>query len=204
MTAAVGPSSALGVDTSIAAEAAASSTPRPTFDEVYEAYFDFVWRAAHRLGVFEDALEDIVQDIFVVVHRRLPEFEARSTVKTWLYGITVLTVRDHRRKRARAATWRTQPDAPDPETLADAPETGPHDRATRAEAVRVLQEILEELDEEKREVFILCELEQLTVPQVAEALAVNVNTVYSRLRAARREFEAIAARRRLYDGWRAR
>src|SRR5882724_509457 len=69
----------------------------PGFSAIYDAYFDFVWRSLRRLGVPEATLDDAAQDVFVVVHRRLPEFEARSTVKTWLFGIVLRVVATHRR-----------------------------------------------------------------------------------------------------------
>ena len=70
------------------------------------------------------------------------------------------------------------------------------------EAVRTLHTILDELDDEKREVFVLAELEQMTVPEIADAVEANVNTVYSRLRAARREFDQAVLRHRAREQWR--
>jgi len=176
-----------------------------SFDEVYEAHFDFVWRSARRLGVREGAIDDVVQESFLVVHRRLAEFEGRSTVKTWLFGILLRVVRDHRRHLRRKEPHSMRPEAPtDPETLAARSEQGPHERAVKTEAVRALHAILDELDDEKREVFILAELEQMTAPEMAEALGVNLNTIYSRLRAARQEFEQAVSRHRARDQWRYR
>src|SRR6185436_19202677 len=67
------------------------------FEEVYEQNVTFVWRSARRLGVADAAIDDVVQEIFVVVHRRLREFEGRSSLKTWLFAIVLRVVRDHRR-----------------------------------------------------------------------------------------------------------
>ena len=61
----------------------------PAFERVYEEHFDFVWRSLRRLGVPRSALDDAVQEVFLVVHRRLAEFEGRSSLKTWLFGIAV-------------------------------------------------------------------------------------------------------------------
>src|SRR5882672_9010889 len=71
------------------------------FDEVYEAHFDFVWRSVRRLGVDEFGVEDVVQEVFFTAHRRLGEFEGRSSVRTWLFAIVVHLVRHYRRKRQR-------------------------------------------------------------------------------------------------------
>jgi RNA polymerase sigma-70 factor (ECF subfamily) len=90
----------------------------------------------------------------------------------------------------------------DPETLADSRTGGPHEALAKVEAARLVQRLLEELDHDKREVFVLAELEQLTAIEIADALGLNASTVSSRLRAARREFERAAERYRRRDTWR--
>ncbi len=90
----------------------------------------------------------------------------------------------------------------DVEKLETAHQPGPDSRAARAEAVEILHRILGELEDDKREVFVLAELEQLPVPRIAQALGLSSNTIYSRLRAARQEFEDGVARYRARDGWR--
>jgi RNA polymerase sigma-70 factor (ECF subfamily) len=75
----------------------ATDEPRLTFAQVYETHFSFVWRSALRLGTPEANVADVVQDTFVVAYRRLPEFEARSSVRTWLFAIALNVVRAHRR-----------------------------------------------------------------------------------------------------------
>ncbi len=192
-----------------AAPPVATSAGRPVeslaFDDVYEAHFDFVWRSVRRLGVHDDAVDDVVQEIFIVVDRRLVEFEARSSLKTWLFGVVLRIVRDHRRQVRRKSPHSLRPEAPaDPETLSDKPEAGPHESAAKSEAVKVLRQILDELDDDKREVFVLAELEQMTVPEIAEALELNSNTIYSRLRTARQQFDEAVARHRARDAWRFR
>jgi len=161
----------------------------PTFDEVYRDHFAFVWRSAKRLGARDASLDDVVQEVFVIVHRRLEEFEGRSSLRTWLFGITLRVVRDHRRR-----VQRTPEAGPvDPDTLrTSAP--GPGDSVERAEAVRLLHALLDELDHERREVFVMAELEQMTMPEIAGAIGINVNTAYARLRAARATFDAAVAR----------
>ena len=162
---------------------------RPSFEAIYEEHFDFVWRSMRRLGISPDSIDDAVQDVFLVVHRRLRDFEARCSVKTWLFGIALRVSHDHHRRSRRKGGHEPL----DPTVVDAAP--GPHEELAKAEAVRELDRILSSLDEDKRAVFILAEIEQLTAPEVAEALGINVNTVYSRLRAARREFEALLSRR---------
>ena len=159
-----------------------------SFREIYDEHFAFVYRSARRLGVHERALDDAAQDVFLVVYRRLAEFEGRSSIKTWLYGITRRVAKDHRRRAARKDHGQVPPD-----DLATT-EQSPAEDAARREAAERLEAILEALDPAKREVFVLAEIEQMTVPEIAEALAINLNTTYSRLRVARAEFEKAVAR----------
>jgi RNA polymerase sigma-70 factor (ECF subfamily) len=169
------------------------------FDEVYREHFAFVWRAAKRLGVTDGSLDDVVQEVFVVVHRRLGDFEGRSSLKTWLFGIALRVVRDHRRALRRRPI---EPEV-DPDALQSSA-NGPAENAEKAEAVRVLHALLDQLADERREVFVMADLEQMTMPEIAEALGINVNTAYARLRLARQEFEQALARHRARDEWRLR
>jgi RNA polymerase sigma-70 factor (ECF subfamily) len=166
---------------------------------VYREHFAFVWRAAKRLGVSHGSIDDVVQEVFVVVHRRLGDFEGRSSVKTWLFGIALRIVRDHR----RAARRRPIEPEVDPDALVSSA-GGPAENAEKAEAVRVLHALLDELDDERREVFVMADLEQMSMPEIADALGLNLNTAYARLRLARQEFEHALARHRARDQWRLR
>jgi len=171
-------------------EAASSSPGQPadasrvtSFEEVYEAYFDFAWTNLRRMGVRAALLDDAVQDLFMVVHRRLREFAGRSSIKTWLAAIAWRVASDYRRHETRKGGTEPLPDT----LAANVPD--PHGAAVHAEALRRLDALLRHLDDEKRAVFVLAELEQMSVPEIAEALGINLNTVYSRLRAARRAFD---------------
>lgn len=165
---------------------------RPTFDELYDECFDFVWRNLRRLGVLEANLADAAQEVFIVVHRRLPDFEARAAVRSWVYSIVVRVARQHRRSARRKPT--SPLDAR--EELADARAPGPERDAEQNQELRLLVSLLGGLAEPKREAFVLSELEGLTAPEIARILNVNLNTVYARIRAARRELELAIARRR--------
>jgi RNA polymerase sigma-70 factor (ECF subfamily) len=170
------------------------------FEALYDDYFPFVWRSALRLGVPVAQLDDVVQEIFLVVHRKLPGFEGRSTVKTWLYGIALRVARVHRvRARQSGAA-----EVLDDEQVRAPDTTRPDEQAQNAEAARVVNALLDALDDDQREVFVLAELEQLTAPEIAEALGLKLNTVYSRLRLARAAFAEAAARHRARDRWRMR
>jgi RNA polymerase sigma-70 factor (ECF subfamily) len=186
------PSAAAPSDGQSAGVSDATSFHDVSFDDVYREHFAFVWRSAKRLGVSEAALDDVVQEVFVIVHRRLATFEGRSAMKTWLFGITLRVARDHRRSVGRRGGTS---DAIDPDTVR-ASTPGPGDTMEKAEAVRVLHALLDEMDDERREIFVMAELEQMTMPEIAATLGLNVNTAYARLRAARGTFEESVARHR--------
>jgi RNA polymerase sigma-70 factor (ECF subfamily) len=161
----------------------------PAFDAVYAAHVGFVWRVLRTFGVPEAQVEDAVQDVFVVVHRRLGEWQGKAAITTWLFAIARRVASAHRRHADRRSRERA-------EQLGDAQldhGTGvvdPFTEASRAQAAATVLAILEQLDHDKRVVFVLVELEQLSVPEVARMLDLNLNTAYSRLRLARQAFEA--------------
>jgi len=166
---------------------------RQSLPEIYREHFDFVWRTLRRMGVASSAMDDAAQDVFLVVHRKLPDFAGRSSVKTWLFGIVMRVAHDHRRAHSRKGE-RTSHQAPgDLDALPDPVSPSPMQRAEHSEAIRLLERLVSSMSDEKREVFYLAELEQFTAPEIAEALGIKLSTVYSRLRAARLEFEQARA-----------
>lgn len=171
----------------------ASEAPPYQLDvvEVYERHFDFVWRTARRLGVESAQVDDVVQEVFMVVHRRAGEFEGRATLKTWLFGITRRVVANHFRTARRKPAEPYGQSEPHDARSADAEAS-----LVAAEGNRLLHALLDELDPEKREVFVLAELEEMTGPELAQALGLNLNTAYARLRAARAAFEQALVRHR--------
>jgi RNA polymerase sigma-70 factor (ECF subfamily) len=161
------------------------------FDAIYAEFFPFVWRCLRGLGVPEPLLDDTAQDVFVVVHRRLPEFAERSTVRTWLYAILRNVASNQRRSAARRRLAEPLED----ELPSRAP--GPHERAEEAEAAAFVQRFLCTVDAKRRDVFMLALLEEMSIPEVAAALSIPLNTAYTRLRLARVDFQkALAAERR--------
>ncbi|MDB4981696.1 MAG: polymerase sigma factor RpoE [Myxococcales bacterium] len=165
---------------------------RLTFDELYDAHAEFLWRNARRLGVADDAVDDVLQQVFLVVHRRLPEVSIAGSEKAWLFGVLLRVIKDHRRQLRRKSPH-TFFSSTNPDTLADDRARQPDESFARSEATILLQRLLDALSEDKRQVFILSQLEELTAPEISEATSTNLSTVYSRLRAARQEFEAAAA-----------
>ncbi len=158
-------------------------------EEIFKAHADFVWRALRRQGVPGADVEDAVQEVFLVVYRRVGEYEDRGSIRAWLFTISRQVASHYRRsasrrdrkERALSAEPLEQPDA--------------LDARERAEAVSVVNDFLAEIGEEQAMVFYLVEIEGLTAPEVASSLGVNLNTVYGRLRLARKRFESMLAMR---------
>ena len=177
-----------------AAEGSWSSGSRTPLrvEDVYQAHFDFVWRTARRLGTPEHHVDDVVQEVFVVVQRRLPEFEGRSELRTWLFSITRRVVRSHLRKRIRASDIAFD----EAGELADRNSPNAESRLGQDEDTRLLYALLDELDEDKREIFVLCELEEMSGPEIARALDLHLSNVYARIRVARQAFDAALRRYR--------
>jgi len=133
------------------------------FEAIYEAHLTYIWRAARRLGIDPADTDDVVQEVFLVAHRRLPEFEGRAQVKTWLFKILVRVVRHYFRTQRRKPGHRSSESPQDMDGLTGSSSAGPDEAAQRAEAVRVLDGLLARLDGDKREVFVLAEIEELSV-----------------------------------------
>ena len=170
----------------------------PPWEQLYAANFDFLWRSLRRLGVAEASLDDATQDVFLVAVRRLHEFEGRSAFRTWLFGIAYHVARRHRQRAASVvmAGGETLERATDPVAV------DPQAAAARSEAMRLVYRILHAMTAEKRDTFVMAELEQIPIPEIAEIMGIPLNTAYSRLRAARREFEEGVRRARARDTWR--
>lgn len=172
-----------------------ASVRTPSFEAVFRQHHDFVWRTLRHYGVPDAALDDATQDVFVVVHRRLVDFDGRGSLRSWLIGISR---RVASRSRSRSAT-RQQREAPlgpvEPRSAND----GPHTGAIRVEAVDFVSGFLDSLAPKLRVAFQLCEIEGMSAPEVADSLGISVNTVYSRLRLARERFERALERRQLRE-----
>jgi RNA polymerase sigma-70 factor (ECF subfamily) len=164
----------------------------PAFPVIYKQYFDFVWSSARHLGAAIDAIDDVVQDVFIVIHGRLSSLQNPQALRSWIYGIVRRTVSDHRRSRRSrdAAGARLGAEA----TSTGAAQPSPLELTERNAELALLESILAELDQPKREVFVMVEVLEMTVPEVALALEIPLNTAYSRLRLARKLFDEALAR----------
>lgn len=155
-----------------------------SFAEIFRAHAPYVWRCLRRMGVDSGDVDDVLQEVFLVVHRRLGDYDGRASMKAWIYGICVRKASDHR-KLAHKKRERVTDDVPEGETTSAGPEASVAGRRALAR----LDQALAELDEDKRAAFVLYEIEGLGVAEVAAAVGVPLQTAYSRLTAARKHVE---------------
>lgn len=175
------------VTVTLAPPTAAATQPHSVAD-VYREHGDFVWATLQRMGVRDADLQDQLQEVFVVVHRRLGDFEGRSTLTTWLFGICLRVVAGYRRKLARR---KEQGVESLPEMVDEVEDHDPEQSAARQQARARLAEVLDDMDVEKRAVLVMFEVESLSCDEIAKMLSVPVGTIYSRLHAARAQFEKL-------------
>jgi RNA polymerase sigma-70 factor, ECF subfamily len=163
------------------------------FEALYHEHFAFVWRTLRRFGVPPAAVDDATQDVFVVVHRRFGAWESGGSVRAWLHGVAKRVAAKHRRgserhdRKIAALPVPARPRALDEQV-------GDRSRLER------IAEAIDGLSPERREVYVLADLEGLSAPEIAVALDCKLNTVYSRLRRARADLEAGLAELGLCEG----
>jgi RNA polymerase sigma-70 factor (ECF subfamily) len=138
------------------------------------------------LGAGTADADDLCQEVFVIVHRRLAELDQSRSLRPWIYGVAVRVASDHRRRSHKCDALA------EAEGLGTAPMQ--HEATERRQARELLDRALARIEEPKRAVFVLHELEEMKMPEVAEALACPLQTAYSRLHAARKEVKAFFAR----------
>jgi RNA polymerase sigma-70 factor (ECF subfamily) len=166
--------------------AAASDQRRLT--EMFHQHFDFVWRSVRRLGVLSHAVDDATQEVFMVASRRMDVIE-RGKEKAFLFGTAVRVASDARRARGRR---REDGDDALEESTGHTPSAD--ELLDQKRAREMLDELIAELPEDTRPVFVLHELESMTMAEIAGCLELPPGTVASRLRRARADFEASVAR----------
>jgi RNA polymerase sigma-70 factor, ECF subfamily len=170
--------------TPIVASALSARLPAPDFRDLFENEYAYVRTSARRLGIPERELDDVVHDVFLAVHRKLEDFDSDRPLRPWLFGITFRVVVGQKRRfgYTREQLSRAEPsDTANTELLAD-------EQLEAEERRRMVHEALLDLDDGKRAVFIMHELEEVPIAEIAVALEIPVNTAYSRLRLARNEF----------------
>ncbi len=160
-------------------EAPDRQTGEGPFDTIYDDEFDYVWRSLGRLGVPEPELADAVHEVFLVLHRRWDEIDHLRSLRPWLYGVARRTASAFRRRNREVPTEDVDLAAPVDPVVAQR---------------RLLWRALSTLDDDRRDVVILHDLEGYTGAEIAEQLEIPINTVHSRLRLARIDLVAAAER----------
>jgi RNA polymerase sigma-70 factor (ECF subfamily) len=157
---------------------------RQEFEQIFRAHSDYVWRTLRTLGVHPSHLDDALQETFLVVHQRLGEFRGDAELKTWIYAVTYRVAQNFRRKVHNHFSHAELP------TTVPSSSPSPADSVAFDQAAHFVAAFCESLPVERRDVFVLCLLEERSAPEAAALLGVPLNTVYSRLRLARLEFRS--------------
>jgi RNA polymerase sigma-70 factor (ECF subfamily) len=179
------------------ADSAALARPRLTVAEVHAKHGEFVWKTLYRMGVRSPHLEDVYQEVFLVVHRRLDSYAGHCAITTWLFEVCFRVAAGYRR-RAHFRREQLVPDAASVSFVAS-PSPTPERELEKRRATERLHDLLGSLNLEQRVVFTMFELEGLTCDQIGENIGVPVGTVYSRLHRARKAFLRALTRQRARD-----
>ncbi|MDP2340094.1 MAG: sigma-70 family RNA polymerase sigma factor [Deltaproteobacteria bacterium] len=176
-----------------AASVLPAAAGRPSFAEVYGEHFKAVWLGLRRFGVWERELDDAAHDVFIVVHRRLSDYDPARPLRPWLLGIAARVASEFRRKSQN----RHEVVSEDTETESDRLPTHTPAYGVRADRAlddkqrrQLLHKALDTLEVDRRTVLVLHDIEGHPMPDISAALDVNVNTLYARLRNARIDLKA--------------
>lgn len=182
-------------DAAVEADASEASNVSGAVTRIYLANADFVFRSLQRLGIRDADLDDVLQEVFVVVHQRLHTFDGTAKMTTWLFGICLRVASAYRRRGFR----RNETSVAEPPEPTDRTSASPEQDLAAAESRRRLDLLLDELELDKRAVFVMFEVDEMPCEEIAQILGVPVGTVYSRLHAARRSFQRALARMQARD-----
>lgn len=160
----------------------------PDFRAIYESEATYVFATLRRLGVPESDLPDVTHDVFVTVVRRLADYDHSRALRPWLFGIAYRLAADYRRlARHKHEVSDASSDPPDAAPAAD-------EQLAEEQTRRLVIDALQCIDHDRRGIFIMHDLDEQPMAEVATVFAIPVNTAYSRLRVARKEFEAAVRR----------
>lgn len=173
-------------------ESAADPTRAPdrlaTLRALFEEHGGYVWNTLRRLGVPNADLDDLTHDVFIQVQRRAEDFDPARPIRPWLFGFAFRIASQHRRRAHRHREAHAEPDA------WPSPGPAPDEQLEAQDRRRILLAALEGIDLDRRAVFVMYEIDEVPMVDVAHALGIPVNTAYSRLRTARAEFAAAVHR----------
>lgn len=184
---------------SVSAALAHDPAPAPPpagldFRTIFETEFEYVWHSLRRLGVRERDVDDVTHDTFIVVYRTLDQYDPGRPLRPWLFGIAARHAANYRRRAHHRG------DVMEPAAEVADQSRGADEALASRQAVDLVQAALDALDDDRRNVFVLHELDGTSVPDIAAALSIPLNTAYSRLRLAREHFSAAVRRLRAARG----
>lgn len=183
----------------LGSEKAPTTTPpthlAPDFRTLFQTEFGYVCRSLHRFGVPSADVDDVAHDVFVAVHARLADYDPARPIRPWLFAFAARLAAKYRERANKFG--RPQRHSDEPEIMDSTPNADEQLQASEARSIVVAA--LQAIDEHRRAVFILHELDEQPMPEIAAALEIPLNTAYSRLRLARDEFRAAVARIRLRE-----
>jgi RNA polymerase sigma-70 factor, ECF subfamily len=167
---------------------------RAEFRDLFRAHFRFVCVALRRLGVSERDVDDVAQEVFLLVHQKLDSYDRTRPLELWLFGFCVRAASTYRRlaRHRRLVQQDTEPEIANSDPL-------PDDQIAAEQSRGLVLAALDGIDADRRTVFVMHDLNDFPASQIAEMLALPVNTVYSRLRLAREEFRKAVLRLRAAD-----
>jgi RNA polymerase sigma-70 factor (ECF subfamily) len=171
---------------------------RHDFTALYRAHFAYVFRTLRRLGVPPADLDDLVQEAFTVVLKRIGDYQPDRPARPWLFGIAFRIAAAHWRRRSRRIIEVASPPHLD---AAEVDLCGPEASVADLQARALVLEALEALDLDRRAVFVMHDIDELPAAAIAETLEIPLNTVYSRLRAARAKFATRIGKLRSRGHW---
>ncbi|HKQ68823.1 MAG TPA: RNA polymerase sigma factor [Polyangiaceae bacterium] len=167
---------------------------RPAFAQIFSESFDYVWFSLRRLGVRERDVEDLTHEVFLRIHGQLDRYDPERPLRPWLFAFAYRVASDYRKlARHRLESLEASPEATDASVSA-------FDVLATREASNLAQAALGELDVERRAIFLLHEVDGCTMPEIADALQIPLNTAYSRLRLAREQLARALVRLRSRRG----
>ena len=162
------------------------------FRSLFDAEYDYVHHSLRRLGVQARDLEDLAHEVFVEVYKNLARYDRQRPIKPWLFAFAFRRASDYR----RLARHRTELGLPEDIAASTSPGRSAEDHAVDRQAARLVTVALEAMPIEQRAVFVLYEVDEIPMKEIAESLGIPANTAYSRLRLAREVFAAHAAKNR--------
>lgn len=159
-----------------------------SFEEIYKAYFGFVANVSYRIVSTKEEAEEICQEVFMTIYRKLCDFRQKSSLKTWIYRITINSAIKYSQKRSKEKKRTVEYDNNTP--LASH-EKNIRDKIDHEEKEKIVQELLNHLNLEQRTCIVLRTMEGLSYKEIADTLKIPINTVRSRIKRARESMLAL-------------